>query len=66
MDLVKKKPKIKAYMEELMTFDELQLEVILNLKKMLIFLDKLIEKGVIDKRVFGMKRLQNIASQKWL
>lgn len=51
MDLIKKKPKIKAYMEEVMVLDELQLEVILNLKKMLIFLDKLIEKGVIDKQV---------------
>lgn len=51
MDSLKKKPKIKAYMEELMTLDEVQLEVILNLKKILLFLDKFIEKGIIDKQV---------------
>jgi hypothetical protein len=50
MNMVIKKPKIKAYIEELEVIEEQHLEVILNLKKMIVFIEKVIENGIIDKR----------------
>jgi hypothetical protein len=50
MNMVIKKPKIKAYIEELEVVEEQHLEVILNLKKMIVFIEKVIENGIIDKR----------------
>lgn len=59
MEEVKRKPKIAAYMEELETIDDLQTEVMLNLKKGRLMVEQ-ISKGLpIDKEPFKNEEISH-------